>query len=122
MYDTMEKKNLLSYKRKYHSFRHHAWAGLGFISICVVIIGIYPDSSKILTPIIFILIIYVVIALLFTYRYRRGLTAEENIIKTTPAPELEKERLKAEVEKEKLKLEKKKVKAEAKAIKKSKKE
>ena len=61
------------------------------------------------------------IALIFTYKYRIGLSAEETVVQVEPSLELEKEKLKAEVEKERLKIEKKKAKSEAKKAKKAKK-
>ena len=114
----MTKKKLGEYKRKYDAFRHHAWAGLGFLAVFSAIRVLLPEYTQILTPIIFILIIYVVIALLLTYRYRSGLHAKEEVVKVEPSVELEKEKLNAKVEKERLKAEKKKAKAEAKKSKK----
>lgn len=114
----MTQKDLSEYKRKYHAFRHHAWAGLGFLSVVLAIRLIFFDTSEFLTPIIVILAIYIIVALIFTYRYRAGLSAEDTIIKVEPSVEIEKERLKAEVEKERLKIEKKKAKSEAKVQKK----
>ncbi|UCF12105.1 MAG: hypothetical protein JSW06_08690 [Thermoplasmatales archaeon] len=116
----MSKKNLSTYKRKYQAFRHHAWAGLGFLSVLLAIRVIYPESSGILTPIIFILIIYVVVALLLTYRYRAGVSVKEEVIQVQPSSKVEKEIIRADVEKERLKIEKKKAKAEVKAKKKNK--
>jgi membrane glycosyltransferase len=114
----MEKKDLSTYKRKYQAFRHHAWAGLGFLSVALAVRIIYPESAHVLTPIIFALIIYIVAALILTYKYRTGLSSEEKNIQVEPSAEIEKERLKAEVEKQRLKTEKKKAKAEAKKAKK----
>ncbi|MCK5257964.1 MAG: hypothetical protein KAJ69_00485, partial [Thermoplasmatales archaeon] len=65
-----------------------------------------------------VLVIYVVVSLLLTYKYRVGLTGEK-VIQVQPSDEIEKERMKAEVEKERLKVEKKKAKAEAKKVKKT---
>ncbi|UCD14630.1 MAG: hypothetical protein JSW60_04205 [Thermoplasmatales archaeon] len=112
----MSRKELSKYKRKYQAFRHHAWAGLGFLSVLLAIRVIFPEPSKMLTPIIFVLIIYVFVALIFTYKYRAGLYAKEEIVQ----PPVEKEKIRADVEKKHIKLEKKKAKAEAKARKKSK--
>jgi hypothetical protein len=117
----MSQRNLSEYKKKYHAFRHHAWAGLGFLSVVLAIRLIFLESTELLTPIIVILAIYILVALIFTYKYRAGVSATEQVVKVEPSVELEKERLNAEVEKERLKVEKKKVKAEAKALKKSKK-
>jgi hypothetical protein len=117
----MTKKNLSEYKRKYNAFRHHAWAGLGFLSVTLAIRLIFLESTVILTPIIVILALYIFIALLLTYRYRSGLSVEETVEKKEPSIDLEKEKYKSGVEKDRLKVEKKKVKADAKSMKKSKK-
>jgi len=117
----MSKEDLVEYKKKYNAFRHHAWAGLGFLSVIIAIRLIFFKQAELLTPIIVILAIYIVVALIFTYRYRAGLSAEDTIVKVEPSVEIEKERIKAEVEKERLKLEKKKAKSAVKSAKKSKK-
>ena len=116
----MNKKDLAENKKKYHAFRHHAWAGLGFLSVLLAIRIIFPKPSEMLTPLIFILIIYVVIALLFTYKYSAGLSVGEKVIQVQPSIEAERKLIKADVERERLKLEKKKAKAEIKTKKKSK--
>ena len=116
----MIRKDLSTYKRKYQAFRHHAWAGLGFLSALLAIIVIFPDFSGILTPVIFVLIIYVVVALLFTYKYRAGISVAEEVVRVQPSSKVEKEIIRADVEKERLKVEKKKAKADVKAKKKNK--
>ena len=118
----MKDIDLIEYKKKYHSFRHHAWAGLGFLSVVLAFRLIFLEQAQILTPVIVILAIYIIVALIFTYRYRGGLTAEEKVLKVeSSSDEVEKEKIRADVEKEKLKLEKKKAKAETKKAKKGKK-
>lgn len=116
----MSRKNLSTYKRKYQAFRHHAWAGLGFLSVLLAVRIIFPQPSGILTPVIFVLIMYVVVALLFTYKYRAGISFAEEVVQVQPSSKVEKEIIRAHVEKKRLKLEKKKAKAEVKAKKKSK--
>lgn len=116
----MIKKDLSTYKRKYQAFRHHAWAGLGFLSVLLAVRVIFPEPSKILTPVIFVLVIYVIVALLFTYKYRAGISVTEEVVQVQPSSKVEKEIIRADVEKERLKLERKKAKAEVKAKKKSK--
>jgi hypothetical protein len=116
----MNKKDLAEYKKKYHAFRHHAWAGLGFLSVVVAIRLILFEQAALLTPIIVILAIYILVALIFTYRYRAGLSVDPTVINVETSVDLEKAKLKSEVEKEKLKIEKKKAKAEAKKVKKGK--
>ena len=120
----MKEKDLIEYKKRYHTFRHHAWAGLGFLSIVLAFRLIFYESAQLLTPIIIVLAIYIIVALFFTYWYRSGLTYEGNIEKVerpdTKEESIERERINAELEKKQLKLEKKKVKTELKAIKKNK--
>ncbi len=113
----MNNKDLSTYKRKYQIFKHHAWAGLGFLAVLFAIRVIFPLSTQILSPLIFVLIVYIVVALIFTYKYRAGLSAKEKVL--SPSEELGKEKIKADVEKSRLKVEKKKAKAEAKAKKKA---
>jgi len=105
----MNRNDLSELKRKYNVFRHHAWAGLGFLSVLLVIRIIAPSLSKIIHPILAVLVLYVVVSLLFTYKYRAGLTGKKII-------QLE---LSDEIEKERLKVEKKKIKAETKKAKKT---
>ena len=114
----MNENDLSEYKRKYNAFRHHAWAGLGFLSVLLVIRIIVPSLSILMHPILAVLVIYVVVSLLFTYRYSTGLIGE-SAIQIQPSDEIEKERMKFEVEKERLKVEKKKIKAETKKAKKT---
>lgn len=116
----MDKEDLSEYKRKYDMYRHHAWAGLGFLSVLLAIRIILPELSELVQPILFVLIVYIMIALILTYKYRRGLTAKPD--RPPTSEKIEKQKIQAEVEKERLKIEKKKAKAEAKARKKSYKE
>ena len=114
--NAMVKKDLSEYKRKYDLVRHHAWAGLGFLSVLLAMRIIFQEISELLQPILVVLIAYVVISLLFTYKYYRGLSATQESI--PHSEEVEKEKIHAEVEKERLKLEKKKTKAKVKTKKK----
>jgi len=120
----MKEKDLVEYKKRYHTFRHHAWAGLGFLSIVLAFRLIFYEEAQLLTPIIIVLAIYIIVSLFFTYWYRSGLTYEGNIVNiespTSKKDDIERERINAELEKKRLKLKKKKVKAELKANKKNK--
>ena len=114
----MQKKDLIEYKRKYDTYRHHAWAGGILLSLLMVIrvlleiLNISNIPDLIILPIGVILIVYVLISIFFTYRYLSGLNfqQEQQIIQVKT--------ISNEVEKDKLKLEKKKVKAEFKKQKK----
>ena len=117
----MAKKDISEYNRKYHLFRHHAWAGLGFLSVALAVRLVFPESSQILVPIIFVLTIYIVIALLLTYKYHSGLSINWRIPQVHSSDEVEKEKIKSKLEKERLKIEKKKAKADLKKAKKLKK-
>lgn len=110
------KKDLTDYKRRYNLFRHHAWAGLGFISVLLAVRILFPELLELLQPILVVLIAYVVIALIFTYKYRAGLSAKQETVHHSK--ELEKEKIHADVEKKRLTLEKKKTKAKIKSEKK----
>jgi len=114
------KKNLIEYKRKYDLIRHHAWAGLGFLSVFLATRLLFPEISDLLQPILVVIIIYVLVSLLLTYKYYRGISVSHPIIQSSD--EADKEIIQADVKKEQIKLEKKKVKAHIKGAKKSKKE
>ena len=116
----MTEKNLVKYKRKYDIFRHHAWAGLGFLSILLAIRIIEPSLAHYLVPIIVFVIAYVIISLIFTYVYRKGLSIKQDLAQTkSTSVELEKAKIDAEIEKQRLKIEKKKAKNTNKSIKKN---
>ena len=96
------KKDLTGYKRRYNLFRHHAWAGLGFLSVLLAVRILFPELLELLQPILVVLIVYVVIALIFTYKYRAGLSAKQEVVRHSK--ELEKEKIHSYVEKKSLKL------------------
>ncbi|MFC2074869.1 hypothetical protein ACFLRA_01180 [Bdellovibrionota bacterium] len=108
----MTQKDLSEQKRKYNKFKHHAWGGLGLLSIVLAIRLIFLESSKFLIPVILILALYVLVALIFTYKYREGLNEPEKFSGESTSVD-------HEIEKERRKLEKKRAKAEMKARKKS---
>jgi len=53
------KKELTDYKRRYNLFRHHAWAGLGFLSVLLAVRILFPELLELLQPILVVLIVYV---------------------------------------------------------------
>jgi len=114
----MNKKNLSEYKKKYDNARHHGWAGSVLLAVLLasrVFIEStdYNIDDRIFLGLGLILIIYILVAVFFTYKYRPGLLAnQKNLV------ELKVESKDPKIEKEKLKIEKKKVKAEAKKAKK----
>jgi len=123
----MPKKDLAGYKRKYDMYRHHAWAGGILLSVLLAVRALLEISGFsnipdfIILPVGVILVIYILISIFFTYKYRSGLTVtqEQKIIQVkTSSDDLEKEKIRADVEKERSKLEKKKAKSEAKKQKK----
>ena len=65
----MNTTELSKNKRKYHAFRHHAWAGTVLLSVFLAIRLIFYDQLEFLTPVIVILIviliIYIIISLFF---------------------------------------------------------
>lgn len=112
----MDNGDLLEFKMKYLSYKHHAWAGLGFLSIALAIrlfIPLRPPFDLLFLAIVTVLILYIIGGLVLTYKYRKGLMAKENITPAEPLLEFEKKKLQAKLEKKRLKVEKKKWKAEA---------
>jgi uncharacterized membrane protein len=89
------KKDLTKYKKRYNLFRHHAWAGLGFLSVLLAVRILFSELLELLQPILVVLIVYVVIALIFTYKYRAGLSAKQETFHHSK--ELEKEKIRADV-------------------------
>lgn len=112
-----KKKNSIDYKKRYGFIRHHAWAGLGFLSVLLAIRILFPEISELLQPILVIIIVYIVISLLLTYRYYKGVS--DSKINIQLSDEIQKVKIHSDIEKKRLKLEKKKLKAAAKAEKKS---
>ncbi len=103
----MSKPSPEQHKRKYDLARHHAWGGLGFLSVALAIRYILPSvPDKIILPIVIILLLYILFWLFLTYRYLSDLKAG------TTSPNFERENEKAE--KARLKIEKKRIKAEIK--------
>lgn len=73
------------YKRKYAMAKHHAWAGSVLLAILGAIRWFISDTTYPRTDLIFIiigilLIVYILIALVLTYRFRSGLIEEETRI------------------------------------------
>ena len=42
----MNEKDLAENKRKYHQFRHHAWAGLGFLAVFSILTALLPEQTR----------------------------------------------------------------------------
>ena len=71
----MAKADLSEYTRKYEIFRHHAWAGTAFLSILLALrYFISAIPRYIFVPLGTLLIAYILICVLYTYRYRAGLS------------------------------------------------
>jgi hypothetical protein len=122
----MTKKNISDIKKKYAISKHHAWAGSIFLAILLAI-RVFLETSEIniddgiILSIGLLILVYVLVSLILTYKYRSGLTIDENIIQPSYSSDNNKnEKIKAKIDKERLKKEKKKSKNELKKIKKSK--
>ena len=109
----MAQKNLNENKRKYDMSRHHAWAGAILLSVVLAVRILFEVDDMILMPLAVVLIVYILIALFLTYKYRSGLSTQQKTVQEVHIHTDE-----AEIEREKLKVEKKKAKAEAKKAKK----
>ena len=113
------------YKRRYAMAKHHAWAGSILLAILGAIRWFTDGTEWYQKDIIFIIagvliIIYILIALVFTYRFRSGLAEE---IPTIQQPSNQESKQSDNFKpilspKEQEKIEKKKTKAESKRLKK----
>ena len=113
----MPKKDFSSYRRKYDISRHHAWAGTALLSVLMALRYIFALIPNILIILLgSVIIIYILVALGFTFKYREALSAEQR--RNENGSEAVRERSRAAAEKELSKLEKKRTKAEVKAKKK----
>jgi len=113
----VEKRDLTEHKRRYDISRHHAWAGTAFLSVLLALRYIIPGfPSYLFIPLCTLLILYIVVSLLYTFKYRHGLSAEP--VSRPDPEEFSKAEHEAKVAKERVKAEKKRAKAEAKARKK----
>ena len=98
----MMKTTILDEKQRYAWYRHHAWAGAILLSVVLAIQYFIELDHLLLVPIVGVLILYIVISLMFTYRYSRSLTIEEKTSIESPSEDLQKAQLHAETEKEQL--------------------
>lgn len=113
----MNTTNKMEQKRRYEISRHHAWAGSVLLAVLLAIRIFFETSETTIDNTIFIaigiiIVLYILIALILTYKYRSGITTQQRIIqKTDTKPEFKRA-------KDAIKIEKKKAKAEAKIAKK----
>jgi len=114
----VEQRGLTEHKRMYDISRHHAWAGTAFLSVLPALRYMIPQFPHYLfIPLCTLLILYILISLLYTFKYRQGFFAGQ--MPHRGPEELEEAEHEAKIEKERVKAEKKKAKAEAKARKKA---
>ena len=110
----MGQKSLNENKRKYDMARHHAWAGAILLSVVLAVRVLFEIDDIITMSLAVILIVYILIAIFLTYKYRSGLSTQQKTIQEVHIHSNE-----ADIERERLKVEKKKAKTEAKKAKKS---
>lgn len=72
------------YKRKYAMAKHHAWAGSVLLAILGALRWFVDDTKWYQKDIVFIIIgmiiiLYILIALFLTYRFRSGLSMKQNV-------------------------------------------
>ena len=112
----MAKADLSEYKRKYEIYRHHAWAGTAFLSILLALRYFIASIPRyIFIPLGTLLIVYILIAVLYTYKYRAGLSRTRDPDRAAGPSEMGKAQT---PEPGSLKIEKKRAKSEVKALKK----
>ena len=81
----MEKTTSNDHKHRYAMARHHAWAGSVLLAVLLALRVFFLTWENDINETIFIiigviLIIYILIALLLTYRYRSAITAETQTV------------------------------------------
>ena len=118
--DSMRRKKDMDYKKRYAIAKHHAWAGSVLLAILSAIRIFFETSNQEINDIIFItfgffLVLYILIALVLTYKYRSGLIDQQ---KPLSIQRYDQEKLEKQVSKEQLKIKKKKAKNQVKKQKK----
>ena len=123
----MKKKTKKDYKHRYAIAKHHAWAGSVLLAILGALRWFISDTEYPKQDIYFIIagiiiIIYILIALFFTYRFRSGLSINEEIIQRQKTSNDEQQNTSDSsqllIQKEQAKKQKKSAKTESKRIKK----
>ena len=115
-----KQKKLREYKRKYEIYRHHAWAGLGLLTVFLAAQYLYPNfPSWFFFTVLTGLIVYSLIGLVGAYRYSMGLSTQEDAFQMSQGSspksfEEKKEKTRAKIDKKQLKAEVKKIKKEKK--------
>lgn len=89
------------------------------LSVFLAIRLIFPSYEIFLNPVIFVVVIYIVVSLILTYRCRDELKSDLRAGDLSKSDDIKLKKLDYDLERDKLKLEKKKAKAEAKKSKKN---
>jgi purine-cytosine permease-like protein len=110
-------------KKKYAISKHHAWAGSILLAILLAIRIFFETANikeynQLILFIGFFIIIYMIISLILTYKYRSGLSLDEKSINVTISSK--ESNNKEKYDKNLAKIEKKKAKERLKKLKKSK--
>ena len=117
-------KDLSDLKKKYAISKHHAWAGSILLAILLAIRIFFETSNineynQIILIIGFLIITYMIISLIFTYKYRSGLSLDgKSINLSISSINGENSKNNKKIEKNLAKIEKKKSKEKIKELKK----
>ena len=90
----------MDHTKRYAISRHHAWAGSVLLAILLAIRLFITSTTLIMPEILFafiggILVLYIFISLILTYKYRSGLFQQQSSQdSTTKEPQISKEQLK----------------------------
>ena len=63
----------------YEKARHHAWAGLGFLSVILALRYFIDICECVFVPVMSFLILYITTSLLLTYIFRPGKNPEDSV-------------------------------------------
>ncbi len=118
-------KDLSDIKKKYAISRHHAWAGSILLAILLAIRIFFETSNidsynQLILFIGFFIIIYMLISLIFTYKYRSSLSIDDKSINfSLSSSDVKVKENEEKLKKNYAKIEKKKAKEKLKELKKS---
>ena len=112
----MVAKNNKEHNNNYNLYRHHAWAGLGLLSVFLALRYVINIPQLLTFAVVISLSCYITIALIATYRYRKYLKDNTQIIENKIIAQKNSNEF---IEKQHNKIEKKREKAKLKTTKKT---
>lgn len=93
---------------RYEWYRHHAWAGLGFLSILIALRYVFFLPNWFFVPVVLVLVAYVVVSLVGAYRYsgevlKQDKGREKGVMSANGKADFKAEKTRLKLEKKRLK-------------------